>query len=82
MIRPGEEIVLVLTASAHRQAAFEAAAFLMDYLKTRAPFWKREHLDGRHERRLGRGEGYGRPGGGKVEPIALDAVARRDEHYL
>lgn len=44
MIRPGEEIVLVLTASAHRQAAFEAAEFLMDYLKTRAPFWKREHL--------------------------------------
>lgn len=43
-IRPGEEIVLVLTASAHRQAAFEAASFLMDYLKTQAPFWKREHL--------------------------------------
>lgn len=43
-IGPGEEIVLVLTASAHRQAAFEAASFLMDYLKTQAPFWKREHL--------------------------------------
>jgi molybdopterin synthase catalytic subunit len=43
-IRPGEEIVLVLAASAHRRAAFEAAEFLMDYLKTRAPFWKREHL--------------------------------------
>ncbi len=43
-IRPAEEIVLVLTASAHRQAAFEAAEFLMDYLKTHAPFWKREHL--------------------------------------
>ncbi|MBA1158492.1 molybdenum cofactor biosynthesis protein MoaE [Microvirga mediterraneensis] len=43
-IRPGEEIVLVLAASAHRQAAFEAASFLMDYLKTHAPFWKREHL--------------------------------------
>ena len=39
---PGEAIVLVVTASAHRQAAFEAAAFLMDYLKTQAPFWKRE----------------------------------------
>lgn len=39
---PGENIVLVVTASAHRQAAFEAAEFLMDYLKTRAPFWKRE----------------------------------------
>lgn len=43
-IAPGQNIVLVLTASAHRQAAFEAAAFLMDFLKTRAPFWKREHL--------------------------------------
>lgn len=42
-IRPGEPIVLVLAASAHRSAAFEAAAFLMDYLKTRAPFWKKEH---------------------------------------
>jgi molybdopterin synthase catalytic subunit len=39
---PGENIVLVLTASRHRQAAFEAAEFLMDYLKTSAPFWKRE----------------------------------------
>lgn len=44
LIRPGEQIVLVLTASPHRRAAFEAAEFLMDYLKTRAPFWKREHL--------------------------------------
>jgi molybdopterin synthase catalytic subunit len=44
LIRPGEEIVLVLAASSHRRAAFEAAEFLMDYLKTRAPFWKREHL--------------------------------------
>jgi molybdopterin synthase catalytic subunit len=39
---PGEDIVLVATASAHRQAAFDAAAFLMDFLKTRAPFWKSE----------------------------------------
>ena len=39
---PGDAIVLVAVASAHRQAAFEAAAFLMDWLKTRAPFWKRE----------------------------------------
>lgn len=39
---PGEGIVLVLTASRHRQAAFEAAEFLMDYLKTKAPFWKKE----------------------------------------
>jgi len=39
---PGDNIVLVLTASAHRQAAFSAAEFLMDYLKANAPFWKRE----------------------------------------
>ena len=39
---PGEGIVLVVTLSRHRQAAFEAAQFLMDYLKTRAPFWKKE----------------------------------------
>lgn len=41
-LAPGDRIVLVLTASRHREAAFEAAAFLMDYLKTRAPFWKKE----------------------------------------
>lgn len=42
-IRPGENIVLVVAASKHRRAAFEAADFLMDYLKSRAPFWKKEH---------------------------------------
>ena len=41
-ITPGEQIVLVLAASSHRQAAFEAASFLMDFLKTSAPFWKKE----------------------------------------
>ena len=41
-LAPGEQIMMVATASAHRQAAFEAAAFLMDYLKSRAPFWKKE----------------------------------------
>ena len=41
-IEPGEDIVLVVSASSHRQDAFAAAEFLMDYLKTRAPFWKRE----------------------------------------
>jgi len=41
-LEPGDNIVLVVTASAHRQAAFEAAQFLMDYLKTSAPFWKSE----------------------------------------
>ncbi|MES0880712.1 molybdenum cofactor biosynthesis protein MoaE [Roseibium sp. SCP14] len=43
-IPPGENIVLVTAASSHRRAAFEAADFLMDFLKTRAPFWKKEHL--------------------------------------
>jgi molybdopterin synthase catalytic subunit len=41
-IEPGGQIVLVVTASAHRAAAFAAAEYLMDYLKTRAPFWKKE----------------------------------------
>jgi molybdopterin synthase catalytic subunit len=41
-LRPADNIVLVATASKHRKDAFEAAEFLMDYLKTRAPFWKRE----------------------------------------
>ncbi|KAB2886544.1 MAG: molybdopterin synthase catalytic subunit MoaE [Pseudorhodoplanes sp.] len=43
---PGDNIVLVVTASAHRDAAFAAAEFLMDFLKTRAPFWKREEHGG------------------------------------
>jgi len=47
-IAPGEDIVLVAAASAHRHAAFAAAEFLMDYLKTRAPFWKQvERADGK-----------------------------------
>lgn len=43
---PGEDIVLTLTQSAHRDAAFEACAFLVDYLKTQAPFWKLEETSG------------------------------------
>ncbi|WP_417425967.1 molybdenum cofactor biosynthesis protein MoaE [Hoeflea sp.] len=43
-IAPGGNIVLVLACASHRQAAFDGAAFLMDYLKTDAPFWKKEHL--------------------------------------
>jgi len=43
-LRPGEPIVLVLTASSHRAAALESCAFLIDWLKTRAPFWKREEF--------------------------------------
>jgi molybdopterin synthase catalytic subunit len=42
-IAPGEAIVFVATAAAHRRAAFEACDFLMDWLKSRAPFWKKEH---------------------------------------
>lgn len=45
-LAPGENIVLVVAASAHRKAALEAADFLMDYLKSCAPFWKKEHLAG------------------------------------
>jgi molybdopterin synthase catalytic subunit len=47
LIRPGEPIVLVITASQHRGEAFAAASFLMDYLKTEAPFWKKRHLAGK-----------------------------------
>jgi len=61
-IVPGETIVLVATASSHREAAFEAAAFLMDYLKTRAPFWKKEHPAGGDE-------------GGWVEAASADDAA-------
>jgi molybdopterin synthase catalytic subunit len=44
-LEPGEQIVLVACASAHRQAAFDACNFLMDWLKTEAPFWKLEETD-------------------------------------
>ena len=43
-LRPGENIVLVLAAASHRQSALEATAFLIDWLKTRAPFWKQEEF--------------------------------------
>ena len=46
-IAPGEDIVLVVTASAHREAAFAAAEFLMDFLKARAPFWKQVDAAGK-----------------------------------
>ncbi len=45
-IAAGDNIVLVVVASEHRHAAFAAAGFLMDYMKSRAPFWKKEHLAG------------------------------------
>jgi len=59
-LTPGENIVLVATASSHREAAFAAAEFLMDYLKTRAPFWKKEERTG---------------GAGWVEARQIDAAA-------
>lgn len=44
LVRPGDDIVLVIATASHRRDAFLAADFMMDYLKARAPFWKREHL--------------------------------------
>lgn len=46
LMQPGEEIVFVGVSAAHRHAAFDGASFIMDYLKTRAPFWKRESTGG------------------------------------
>jgi molybdopterin synthase catalytic subunit len=45
-MEPGEQIMMVATAAPHRKHAFEAAEFLMDYLKSRAPFWKKEYVTG------------------------------------
>ena len=65
-IAPGEAIVLVVTAAAHRREAFEACDYLMDYLKSRATFWKKEH---------------GPAGARWVEPTArdMDDIARWSE---
>ncbi len=69
-LAPGEQIMMVATASAHRQAAFEAAVFLMDYLKSRAPFWKKEStpegarwVDAREEDETALGRWTARAGG-------------------
>ena len=59
-LTPGENVVLVVTASSHREAAFAAAEFLMDYLKVSAPFWKKEERTG---------------GGGWVEARQADNAA-------
>ena len=48
-LQPADQIVLVAVASAHRGEAFAACEFIMDYLKTRAPFWKKEHRAGAAE---------------------------------
>ena len=48
VIKPGEQIVLVIATSSHRDAAFDGARYVMDFLKTNAPFWKKEHrVDGK-----------------------------------
>ena len=60
-IAPGDAIVFVATAASHRRAAFEACDFLMDYLKSKAPFWKKEH---------------GPDGARWVEPTAQDHADR------
>lgn len=44
-LKPGENIVLVATAAAHREPTFQSCNFIMDWLKTKAPFWKKEQLD-------------------------------------
>lgn len=67
LIRPGEKIVLVVAAARHRGEAFAAAEFLMDYLKTSAPFWKKEHRAG------------GAIGGWVEAKAADDAAAQRWE---
>ena len=67
-IAPGENIVLVVTASSHREAAFAAAEFLMDYLKTQAPFWKQ--VEARDRQDLGRGQGRRRCRGGSLAEAA------------
>lgn len=63
-IAAGDDIVLVVVASEHRHAAFAAAGFLMDFMKSRAPFWKKEHLSGGAE-------------GGWVAAQPADEIVRR-----
>ena len=76
-MQPGENIVLVVTASSHREAAFAAAEFLMDYLKTRAPFWKqvesandKSWVAAKDGRRRGGGSLEQGPGGGGIKRAA------------
>jgi molybdopterin synthase catalytic subunit len=64
-IEPGGNIVFVAAASPHRQAAFDAAGFVMDFLKSRAPFWKKEH------------DGQGHAGGWVDAKVADEAALDR-----
>jgi molybdopterin synthase catalytic subunit len=71
-LRPLDQIVLVVVTGAHRGAAFEACAFIMDYLKTRAPFWKREQTPAGHrwvEARTSDDEAAARWGTGESPPM-------------
>ena len=73
-LEPNDQIVLVAVASAHRGDAFAACEFIMDYLKTQAPFWKKEHRGAR--RHLGGGARRAttrRPSAGRSKPFGLDA---------
>jgi molybdopterin synthase catalytic subunit len=74
-LEPGDVIVLVATASSHREAAFAAASFLMDYLKTRAPFWKQ--VESADDKTGGEMTGGDKTGGEKtwVEAKASDDTA-------
>jgi molybdopterin synthase catalytic subunit len=77
-LEPGDVIVLVATASSHREAAFAAASFLMDYLKTRAPFWKQVESAG--DETCGDKTGVGKTGGDKIwieAKASDDAAAER-----
>ena len=71
---PGERIVLVAVASPHRDAAFDACRFLIDWLKTEAPFWKLEETSAGAA--LGRGQGQRRRGGEKVGDGLRQACGR------
>src|SRR5260370_413208 len=82
-ITAGENIVLVVTSSQHRQAAFQAAEFLMDYLKANAPFWKREEsadrtswVDARHHDEDAAARGP-KPGWGAAPTRRRSAAAPR-----
>ena len=73
-IAPGEQIVCVAVAAVHRGEAFAAAEMLMDFLKTRAPFWKRRHSRRRRHRRMGRSQGRRRFRGGALGRRRLTAA--------
>ena len=76
-LEPGEDIVLVVTAAAHRQDAFAAAEFLMDYLKTRAPFWKQIEYAGPRATRKPAARSSGSMPSSPTTPWPIAGRARR-----